>query len=66
MTGKAQSEAVTILRNIPLGNAVQLIVSRQDIDDYETTSEKESVSNFYFDNCSKYFNVKICILTFYV
>lgn len=44
MTGKSQSEAVTILRNIPLGNAVQLIVSRQDIDDYETTSEKESVS----------------------
>lgn len=52
MTGKTQAEAVTILRNIPLGNAVQLIVSRQEMEDSEQTeNENESVSSnilFYF------------------
>lgn len=44
MTGKTQSDAVTILRNIPLGNAVQLVVSRQEVEDSEAIeNENESV-----------------------
>lgn len=44
MTGKTQSEAVTILRNIPLGRSVQMVVSRQDLEDSETIeNETEEV-----------------------
>ncbi|CAG2174838.1 unnamed protein product, partial [Oppiella nova] len=32
MTGKSQSEAVNILRTLPLGTSVDLIVSRQEVD----------------------------------
>lgn len=49
MTGKSQTEAVSILRNTPLGGTVELVVSRQEIDtspsstlsrDKEMTTEK--------------------------
>lgn len=32
MTGKTQSEAVSILRNTKLGSVVNLVVSRQEVD----------------------------------
>lgn len=49
MTGKTQAEAVTVLRNIPLGKAVQLVVSRQETEETETAEpETETVSSLKF------------------
>ena len=43
MTGKTQAEAVSILRNIPLGKSVQLIVSRQEIEPENNGIENDTV-----------------------
>ncbi|CAL1275581.1 unnamed protein product [Larinioides sclopetarius] len=46
MTGKSQTEAVSILRNIPLGKSVQLVVSRQEVEETEAAeTENEVVTN---------------------
>ncbi|GFU01321.1 partitioning defective 3 homolog [Nephila pilipes] len=46
MTGKSQTEAVSILRNISLGKAVQLVVSRQEVEETENTeTENEVIPN---------------------
>lgn len=39
LTGKSQSEAVALLRNVPAGGKVMIVVSRQD----DTTSPKNPV-----------------------
>ncbi len=58
MTGKTQSDAVAILRNTKLGSVVNLVVSRQVVDeDSKFTVPRPLVSNnnmtwFHFDSAS--------------
>ncbi|XP_023213499.1 partitioning defective 3 homolog, partial [Centruroides sculpturatus] len=44
MTGKSQTEAVSVLRNTPLGGTVELVVSRQEPDLSPSSSARESMS----------------------
>ncbi len=46
MTGKSQSEAVFLLRNIPQGSEVSLILSRQIDSDEAESSNQNKVSLF--------------------
>ena len=46
MTGKTQGEAVSMLRNTPLGSTVMLVVSRQDADDDDDEEEEEQDPRF--------------------
>lgn len=41
MTGKSQSEVVTLLRNIPNGGAARLLISRQDTDDTDNSATQQ-------------------------
>ncbi|KAG8180852.1 hypothetical protein JTE90_023005 [Oedothorax gibbosus] len=43
MTGKTQTEAVSILRNIPLGKTVQIVVSRQEVEETEPMEVESEV-----------------------
>lgn len=43
MTGKSQSEVVTLLRNIPNGGQARLLVSRQDTDEADTNAAQQQV-----------------------
>lgn len=43
MTGKSQSEVVTLLRNIPSGGQARLLVSRQDTDEADTNAAQQQV-----------------------
>lgn len=42
MTGKSQTEAVTVLRNTKMGSVVNIVVSRQVLEDDEKKSQHES------------------------
>ena len=44
MTGKTQSDAVAILRNTKLGSVVNLVVSRQVVEDDKFSLPRELVS----------------------
>ncbi|XP_035223259.1 partitioning defective 3 homolog isoform X2 [Stegodyphus dumicola] len=45
MTGKSQAEAVSVLRNIPLGKTVQLVVSRQELEESENAEQDNDSSS---------------------
>ena len=46
ITGKSQSEAVAILRNVPQGGIVKLVVSRQERVDLSPKLPRQIVSDF--------------------
>ena len=48
MTGKTQAEAVSLLRNIPQGSEVSLILSRQIDSDEAESSNQNKVSLLQF------------------
>ena len=45
MTGKTQSEAVTVLRNAPPGSKVRIVVSRQEDSSASPRLPRQIVSN---------------------
>lgn len=47
LTGKSQSEAVAVLRNVPPGNKVRIVVSRQEDIAASSGSSRSVVSHVY-------------------
>lgn len=61
MTGKSQAEVVSLLRNIPPGGKVRMVVSRQEeissnIPDSQGTATSIPLTTEVMDNNSKYWN----------